>query len=131
MLARRALVLEVGAIVVVAAVWIFGFWLPGRNHRHEAVRAFDAYAARLPASWHPGAASVDSEHAGDSYLVCSKRSDASAGVQHLCLTVRIDRPEGKQVTGGYRIKSVGFDLPQGEKYACFGDDRGECIEGDG
>jgi hypothetical protein len=133
MLGRRALVVEVGVLVVAAAVFWFAYWAPRQNGKHDAVDAFSAYAARarLPVRWQQGPGVVESESVGSSYLVCSRRSDASAGAQHLCLTVRTDLPKARQVTGGYRIKTVGYDIPLGDKYACFGYDRGECIQGNG
>jgi hypothetical protein len=130
-LGRRALIVEVGVLVIAAAVWWFAFWSPAQSRKHDAVHAFGAYAARLPATWREGADIVDSQHRDDSYLVCSRRAEAEAGVQHLCLTVHIDVPEARRVVGGYRIKTVGYDLPMGEKRDCFGFDRGECVQGNG
>ena len=133
MLSRRALIVEVGVLVIAAAVFWLAYWSPKQSRGDDAVSAFDAYVAseNLPAAWRDSPDVVDSESAEDSYLVCSRRADAGRGVRHLCLTVRLDQPEGRRVTGGYRITTVGYDIPLGQKSGCFGFDRGECIQGNG
>jgi hypothetical protein len=121
---RAWLLLELGAIVIAVAVWWVFFWAPGQSRKHDALRAFDQYTAKMPATWRRDRDVVQNEDT--SYLVCSRRDAAGKGVRHLCLSVRTDLPKGQQVTGGYRVATIGYDLPTGTKSDCFGLDTGEC-----
>jgi hypothetical protein len=126
LLRRRAwLFLEIGVLVVGVAIWWFFFQAPGQARKHDALRAFDAYAAKLPATWREGRDVVTDQDTA--YLVCSRRDEVGKGVQHLCLSIRTDRPQAQRVVGGYRVATIGYDLPTGTKSACFGRDRGECV----
>ncbi len=123
---RRPWAFELGAVALAVAIWLVFFWLPGKRHDHQALQAFDAYTATMPAQWRTGRDIV--EHTGSYYLVCSTRDDTAKHVRHLCLSVRTDKPTGKRVVGGYRITTIGYDLPTGDKSACFGFDAGECLD---
>jgi hypothetical protein len=128
LLRRRAwLLLEIGVLVVGVAIWWFFFWSPGQTRKHDALNAFDAYAAtaKLPAASREGRDVVTDQDT--TYLVCSRRADVAAGVKHLCLTIHTDLPQGQRVVGGYTVSTIGDDLPTGTKTECFGVERGECL----
>jgi plastocyanin domain-containing protein len=126
LLRRRAwLLLEIGVILVGIAIWWFFFWSPGQARKHDALNAFDAYTATMPATWRDGRDVVTDQDS--SYLVCSRRDEVDQGIQHLCLSINTDLPKAQRVVGGYKVATIGYDLPTGTKTDCFGRERGECV----
>jgi hypothetical protein len=122
---RRVWLAELALIVVAVAVWWFFFFAPDRSREDDALAAFDAYTATMAPTLRQDRDVVRNQDAA--YLVCSRRDTTQRGVDHLCLSVRTDRPEGRRVVGGYRVTTIGYDLPTGTKSRCFGIDAGECI----
>jgi hypothetical protein len=118
-------ILEAAALLIAVAVWWFFFWRPGQQHEDTARDAFRAYAADQPAALREGVDVVS--HEGSNYLVCSRRSETAGGVEHLCMSIHVDAPEGRRVAGGYRVRSIGLELPNGTKTDCFGNQTGECV----
>lgn len=125
LLRRRAWVFEVAALLVAVAIWWFFFWAPDQSRKHDALRAFDAYAATQPQQWRAGRDVVSNQD--DAYLVCSRRAETDTGIAHLCLSIRTNRPKGQQVIGGYHVTTIGYDLPAGTKTDCFGAETGTCL----